>query len=458
MQILATSKPFAYAWSMTITARKTDCRIGCLARLWLIRTSVIIALGMTTLMPAGAQKTELVIAASAESDNPSFTLFNPANIAAFEKSRPDIAIRKVFIPDTQSRTTFQAMIATGEGADIICYSKISAENDLDAPHTMIDLSNEPWARRLTQPEVLRSPDGKIYLFQRAIDIYGIGLVYDEALFQPLKLKPPRTYQELLSVCAVLKTRGIVPIWGPFKDNWTFQIWPTAAWGTVAARLHPSLWTDINAGRQRWSEVAEFRDTLERVLELQKRGFFQERCLADGYDSAEAAFRDGKCGMMMAGQWFIVDMYQKEPRLRLGLVPLPVFDAPKLNLLSQGQYGGAFIPRQAKHIAAAKAFFDFLSQPAQIARDLAAPASSYQPNFTDVPGPDKPWPIARTLYLDWVKPGMVSTEMNAYMKVDMSDSWRLYQDMLAGIRSPREVLAAWDLRFRQLMKDKGQPGF
>jgi raffinose/stachyose/melibiose transport system substrate-binding protein len=168
---------------------------------------------------------------------------------------------------------------------------------------------------------------------------------------------------------------------------------------------------------------------------------------------------GKYAMMIMGDWFVADMLGKDPSLKLDLFPIPGSENPAKNLLVQSQLGNVLlIPNKAKHIKEAKLFLDFLSQPEQVARDLAVESMAYLPNLKDVPGPAKMRVISETLYNNYIKTGMVTTELNAFVKVDLGDLWRYYQDLMAGQKTPKEVLAAWDKKFAELMKAKGLPGF
>ncbi len=407
---------------------------------------------------AEAEPTTLVIEASQASAIPTNAFFNQANIDAFHLRNPGIRISVKLIPDHATLNAYRGALSSESPPDIMIYSKVSAENELDAMRTMVDMSGEPWAKRLERPDLLRSPDGRIYLFQRMVAEGGIGVVYNKAVFERLGIGTPGTYGDFLAACERIKSAGLIPLYGPFKDTWTFQIWTTAAWGTLAERVKPDLWSRINSGKLKWTEVPEFREILERGMRLIRQGYFQPTMLSDDYRGAAAAFRSGKFAMMFMTHSFLVEMKEAAPELRLGMFAIPAYDDPKLNVLSQGQIGGAVVPKKARHRAEALRFFDFLAQPEQIARDLAVPALAYQPNFADVPARyDRP-PVLQSIYDDYVRAGRVSTEMNAYMKVGVTDLWLYYQDMLAGLKTPEQALAAWDRKFRSLMKQKGYPGF
>ena len=386
------------------------------------------------------------------------SFFNQANIDAFQAKYPNIKVEALLIPDAQTTQTLQTKLATGEPSDLIVYNKVSAENELDAANNMIDLSGEPWFTRLRQPELLKSIDGRAYMFYMAMPTSGVGIVYNKDVFAKYGISIPTTYNEFIKVCETLKAKKVTPLYGPFKDVWTFQIWPTTLWGTYGAKKDAKLFANLNSGKVKWSSVPELTDLLARADNLVKKGYFQKSCLSDDYNGAPAAMSSGKYAMFIMGDWFVSDMATKSPKTNLSLFPIPGYDDPALNVIDQGQIGGCFmIPKKAKHIDEAKLFLDFISQPDQIARDQAVPSMAFLPNFKDVPD-GKLLPVNQMIYDNYVKTGRTTTEMNAYVRVDLNDLWKYYQDMIGGVKTPKYVLAAWDGKFAELMKAKGQPGF
>jgi raffinose/stachyose/melibiose transport system substrate-binding protein len=424
----------------------------------LAAAAVFLVSAVGPLVGQSAKQVTLTIECSQAFKMPANPFFNQANIDAFQAKYPNIKVETLLLPDAQTTQTLQTKLATGEPSDLLVYNKVSAENELGAVNNMVDLSGEPWLARMKQPDVLKAPDGKVYNFYMALQTGGVGIVYNKDIFAKFGLSIPTTYKEFLTLCEKLKADHITPLYGPFKDVWTFQIWPTTLWGTYAAKKDPKLFDNLNSGKIKWSSVPELADLLARGENLFKKGYFQKSCLSDDYNGAPAAMSSGKYAMMIMGDWFVNDMVAKAPNVNLGIFPIPGYDDPALNLLDEGQIGGCFmIPQKAKHIEEAKLFIDFISQPEQIARDQAVPTMAFLPNFRDVPEGNLP-PVNQMIYDTYVKTGKISTEMNAYIRVDLNDLWKYYQDMIGGVKTPKEVLAAWDSKFAELMKAKGQPGF
>ena len=436
--------------------KKTLLRSMLLTMVCALVVSTIAFVGNFSVVNAAASKITLTIEASQEvkTGNPSL-LYQP-NIDAFQKKYPNIKIEQLLIPDAQIQTTLQVKLAAGEPSDIVIFNKVSAENELNAMKNFVDVSNEPWVKRTVQPGILKSPDGKIYGWLLKAPTGGMGVVYNKDIFANLKIAIPKTYASFLKACETIKASGITPIYGPFKDSWTFQILPDSVLANYAFKRDPTLFDKINANKLKWSDVKVFGDILQKASDLVKNGYVQSTCLADDYNGAPAAFSSKKYAMMFMGDWFTSDMLKKDPSLKLGMFPIPGFDDGTPLALAQSQLGAVmYIPKKAKHNTEAKLFLDFMSQKEQV--NAAQKAEAFLPFFKDANTIKLPQ-VQQDLQNNYINKGAACSEMNAYMKVDLGDLWKYYQDMIAGGKTPQEVSKAWDTKFDSLMKQKKIAGF
>jgi raffinose/stachyose/melibiose transport system substrate-binding protein len=381
-------------------------------------------------------------------------VFYQANLDEFEKKH-NIKVNLVIDPDNQVKNILQTKLATNEPPDVVVFNKVAAENELNSAKNMTDLSGEAWVQRLSNPKDLTAPDGKTYGFVMQSPLDAQAIVYNKQIFEELKLTVPKSYDEFLAVCEAIKKAGITPIFGPFKDQWTFQIWAAGPFGYVASKDKPGLWDDINANKVKFADIKEFEDILSKGLDLYKKGYISKSALSDDYNMAPDVFSKKKAAMMIMGDWFISDMAKKDPNVKLGLFPVPAFNGKELMISRSQLESMVFVPKSAKHANEAKLFVDFISQKEQM--DRAQVAKPFMPSVKDASAP-KLTPIQQEIYDMYVKTNKVTVEMNAFMKVDMAELWKYYQDMIAGGKTPHEVLAAWDKKFGELMKAGKQQGF
>ncbi len=402
-----------------------------------------------------AESVTLTVEASQEIVNNIPYAFSEENIAAFEEQYPEIKVELVLNPDAQNTSIIQTKLASGQPSDLICYNKVSAENELEVAKNCVDLSDEPFVENLADKEILTAPDGKIYGFAFAVKTGGMGVVYNKDLFEEKGVEIPKTYEEFLAVCENLKAQGVTPFYGPFKDVWTFQMWTTSTWGYYAAKSEPDLWDRLNANEIGWDEVPALRESLEKAYDLYKDGYMQSTVLSDDYNSIPAAMSSGDYAMTVGSNTTVRDLLNAYPDIQFDMFPYPVYEGEDEYLTISQLDAEFFIPKDAKHIEEARKFLNFMAQPEQC--DTAQKAASFVPNVKGAKEPEFDEFEGR-LYEEYNKTGKTVLEMNAYMKVDLNDLWVYFQDMFAGAKTPEEVLSSWDTTFEELMKSKGIENF
>lgn len=397
----------------------------------------------------------LTVEASQEIVNNIPYAFSEENIAAFEKEYPEIKVELVLNPDAQNTSILQTKLASGQPSDLICYNKVSAENELEVAKNCVDLSAEPFVENIADKEILTAPDGKIYGFAFEVKTGGMGVVYNRDLFEEKGLEVPKTYDEFLSICEKLSGEGITPFYGPFKDVWTFQMWTTSTWGYYVAQFEPDLWDRLNANEIGWDEVPAFRESLEKAYNLYKDGYMQSTVLSDDYNSITAAMGSKEYAMTVGSNTTVRDLLNAHPDIKFDMFPYPVYEGEEEYLTISQLDAEFFIPKDAKHIEEAKTFLNFMARPEQC--DRAQAAASFVPNVKGAKEPEFD-DFEGRLYEEYNKTGKTVLEMNAYMKVDLNDLWVYFQDMFAGAKTPEEVLTSWDAAFEELMKAKGIENF
>ncbi len=397
----------------------------------------------------------LTIEASQEIVNNISYAFSEENIEAFEAEYPGVKVELVLNPDAQNTSILQTKIASGQPSDLICYNKVSAENELEIMKNCVDLSDEPFVERLADKSILTAPDGKIYGFAFAVKTGGMGVVYNKTLFDEKGISIPKNYDEFLEVCEVLSKEKITPFYGPFKDVWTFQMWTASTWGYYVAQNEPDLWERINSNEIGWDEVPAFEESLEKAYNLYKDGYMQSTVLSDDYNSITAAMGSGEYAMTVGSNTTVRDIQNANPDMVFDMFPYPVYEGENEYITISQLDAEFFIPKDAKNIEAAKNFIDFMARPEQC--DTAQKTASFVPNVIGAKEPEFD-EFEGKLYEEYNKTGKTVLEMNAYMKVDLNDLWIYFQDMFAGAKTPKEVLEQWDVTFEELMKSKGFENF
>jgi len=394
-------------------------------------------------------KATIELAISKSSQDSAFV--DPDLLKKFE-DQTGIHVNLQLLPSEQTTTVLQTKLAVGDTPDIIQYNLAGADSDLNLSRNFLTLDDQPWVSRLLNKDVL-SANGHVYSFHVSQDTGMQGVVYNKDIFQQLGLSVPKNYEEFLAVCEKIKAAGITPIFMPFKDAWAANIWVSAALADWASKNDPNLWSDLNSGKRKWTDIPEMETLVNQQYDLFKKGYTNADVLSDSYDMAVGKFLNKEVAMMFMGDWLIQDVVNKDPNMNLGLFPIPYADDVKMGASPMG--GQLFIPKKSKHIKEAEQFFDFLASK-DIAQQIVN-EQKYVSNFSDVQTPELP-AYKQEIVDQYITPKKTVTTMEGYMLVDYSDLYRDYQDIYVGGKTAKDAIAAWDKKFSQLMKDKGIAGF
>jgi raffinose/stachyose/melibiose transport system substrate-binding protein len=382
--------------------------------------------------------------------------WNDDNFKAFEAKYPNIKIDFQIFPDNQWKNVIQTKLSSGSGVPDIVHAPYSDfKSALNAEKNFEALDNEPWVSRLIKPEVLKF-NNKIRNFAFDIPVDTAGIVYNKEIFKENNLSVPKSYDEFLKVCATLKAKGITPLLIAGKDAWTIQIWQSCALGDYQTRKQPALSADINSGKQKWADLKVYEDINSKLLNLVKLGYTNKGVLSDNFDSAVDIMGKKQAAMFIMGEFFIPMAIQKYPNIKLSIFPIPYDN--DVYLANQG-VSGFGIPVAAAHKKEARLLLDFLSQPEQL--DRQQKTKPYIANFKDAKPVDMP-EYKKDIMDNYVTPGKVCMQTNDTIfgetGVDGSGAWQLYQAMLGGKMTPKEVGEQWDKQFADLMKQKGVTGW
>jgi len=165
-------------------------------------------------------------------------------------------------------------------------------------------------RETFEPSLLRlgQYEGKTYMLPYFYSINGWW--YDRFLFEKHGWTPPRTWSELLGVCAKIKAAGIAPI--------TFQGKYPAY--TVSGFLFP--WAASIGGQKAvddaqslvpgaWKSPAML-EAARRIKELRDRGYFQAGANGMSHTEAQMEFVQGRAAMIPCGTWLHSEMRNQLP--------------------------------------------------------------------------------------------------------------------------------------------------
>lgn len=375
-------------------------------------------------------------------------------ISNYEAKTPGVTFDLQVLPDGQVEELVRTKIATGETPDIYpTYTGIlktlnPAENFMAYPE------DEPFVARLYD-NVLQDLqiDGKVYgpPFGQGV---GWGYLYNKDLFEKYNVKVPENYEEFLMACEEFKKNGITAVFASDKELWTTQIWFTVL-APQAVKHKPDTFQNIIENKLKWAEVPEFEEVLAKQLELYQKGYRNKDFLSASYDDAMRALAEGTAAMGLYGPWSIPDIKKVNPDANIGVGAVPGNDDPYV--VAGGSAGFFAVFKKSKNPEAAMDFVRYLIEPETLELIYKEQPSS-SPAYKDEEPRNTMEPWAIEIFEKYHKTGKTIVELNNIIPVSVQALWTLEQDMVAGGKTPKQVLEAWDKEFANLMKSKNMPGW
>lgn len=241
-------------------------------------------------------------------------------IKKFEAKYPNIEIN-LERNRSEGDKILQERADVGNLPDIMQLASYARIKEYASRGLIVDVSKSPIIDKLL-PNSFDSVmwNGRIYAVP--MDYSGIGIIYDKDIFAKFDINPPKTFNELKSVCQKLKANGIYPFAGLLKDIWSM--------GHFISLIHTDLLvdkginlnnyiTEMNAGKNTYANVDLFR--FFELLDFYGDNMNPEAAESDSVGQQEA-FASKKCAMMVQGLWSYFDAKQKNPNLNAGFIPFP----------------------------------------------------------------------------------------------------------------------------------------
>lgn len=288
-------------------------------------------------------------------------------IASFEEQYPSYTVNATFTPNDQFAQLIQTQYQAGQAADVIQVTPGTggglAGLSLAEDGRLADLDGQPWIEQV--PDGLKpliTLDDKTYILPTAIAPYFVA--YNPDIFDELGLEIPTTFADLLDACGTIKDADLIPIAlaGASYSNVNITL-QTLASNNVDG---PSPdWTD-----ERYADNTTFEDSKEWQKVLKD---FQKMIDAGCYapDAAAVAapvhsqqFGAGQAAMyVMPAQALSIVAANSTPDLKVSTFPFPG-DSEKNTWIPTASGIGVVVNADAKDVAAAKKFVEFLGEPEQ----------------------------------------------------------------------------------------------
>lgn len=297
-------------------------------------------------------------------------------IAAFEAENPGTTIDVSYAPVDQLQTALRAQIGAGNAPDVYVAwpgnGSAMSTAQLSSAGAMEPLTDQAWVESV--PESLRRllGDGQDTLMWSP-GVGVIGVIYNKDIFSEQGITEPTTWPEFLAACEALKAAGVTPLALGNQTPWVTQLINYAIAPSVAFADDPDLATRMLEGEATFSDSG-WRDTFQRYLELNERGYFQENPNGTTFEQAISLTAEGEAAMMVQVSTILPQVADAAAgRAEFGMFPLPAADTAEALKIPAGISSGYAVSPDSDNLEEAKAFIEFLGQPENTAAFAEATA-------------------------------------------------------------------------------------
>ncbi|MFI6482534.1 ABC transporter substrate-binding protein [Nonomuraea sp. NPDC050663] len=363
-------------------------------------------------------------------------------------------IELISIPSDGFEDTTQTKWATGERPDILEYhATVSGLLALNPAENLRDLSGEAYiARSGDLYQAAGSVNGKVYA---AITGFPqvFGLYYNKKLLP----EPPKSFAELSTACASLKSSGVTPVFEAGGSIWPTQILPILY---LADANQANAYGKAIAGHS--STLADsgspFVAGLSAYAKLKADGCFNKDIVTAKFEDSMKALVTGKAAMVAQHSDMLPALLaaaggdQKTVDENVGFVGLS--SAKPLVTYAPGPIGTFYLPKtgDAAREKAALDFVRFMTGPAY-AEYIAA--SKTFPVLKDVPDPEGVSSVLQDVKKAYDTGAVIAFNSDI---PGMGGLAQLMSELIAGQKDPQTAATQLQSQVEQAAKAAGLPGW
>lgn len=217
-------------------------------------------------------------------------------------------------------------LASGDMADLCLYNSGALLSALNPSEYFIDLSGQDFMSRID--DTYRGTvtiDGATYGVPFSSTQAG-AVLYNKEMYAKYNLTVPKTWDEFIANCQVLKDAGETALIGAFADSWTSQVaFLGDNYNVISAA--PNFPADLEAGTAKYASTPSALRSWEKLADTTP--FYNKDYLATTYDDACDKLANGE-----GAQWFmltqalsnIYELYGKDVVNNIGVFAIPGDDA------------------------------------------------------------------------------------------------------------------------------------
>lgn len=347
-----------------------------------------------------------------------------------------------------------AKMQSGEVPDILWWQGAKTSATEIGEDLFVELSGD-WVNDYNA-SILESPNqtynGKLICAPFG-DVTVFGMCYNKKVFADNQIEIPQTWDEMMAACETLKAAGVTPMYvsGTTDNEWTLQIIP------IDARLKqesivPGSMDSLNSHEKLWTDMEYMQLTFDRMKEMKDKGYIQDTFLSDSYADAQEALLTGTAAMYSQATWIYAELTKlaesQEELENIGFFPIPATEA-KDSIAYTETPTGFVVPKEGKKVDLAVQIVGEL-----VTKEAMTEYYKMHQGIPTVNGVDVKLTSIPADVSALIEAGKTSTLPNTiYSTPSMASD---VQAMLAGDKTPKDVLAGYDTDWDTYAKEAGNP--
>jgi raffinose/stachyose/melibiose transport system substrate-binding protein len=277
-------------------------------------------------------------------------------IKEFEAEHPNIKVKLETVGGgADYGAALKAKFASGEEPDIF---NNGGFKELELwKEKLADLSEEPWVEHVLPIGKVPMTDEEGKLFGMPVNLEGYGFVYNKDLFEKAGVtEPPATIEELIAASKKLKDAGITPFSAGYGEWWVIGQHllniPFAQQEDPVAFIE-GLYdgSEKIVGNEKFKQFKEVLDT-----ELK---YANDNPLTTDYNTQVTLFASGETAILQQGNWTENMIYEINPDMNMGFLPIPLSNDDSANRLPVGVPNNWVLNKNSEHLEEAKIFLEWM---------------------------------------------------------------------------------------------------
>ena len=162
-------------------------------------------------------------------------------------------------------------------------------------------------------------NGEVYSVPRYYTSRGV--IYNKAVFRELGIEVPKTWEEFLEVCQILKENQIVPLTMGLQDLWHLNHWSNGLFINDVQQGDSDWLQECRKGAVHWTDE-EPQKMLSDFQELFKKGYVESH-FADRTDAETIEIlTEGRAAMLYSVTAMFSQILKADPNFEMGWFFLP----------------------------------------------------------------------------------------------------------------------------------------